>query len=262
MPDVLIDQAAPAAARQAAAPSIELALQPDHHTAAPDATAHDAAGDAAAGDAAARPARVGGDRRWSGRVAVAASVAAVLFSGVSLYETVLQPAKPTIYLSDAMLLGHRGGPDYDEAVVLPVTIANHGSRAAVVTKIRLAVARQGVPGMRTMGSAYSGDAPRAERLFTAIAVAGHQSAAGGVVFTPTDDGSRIFAPGRYDFCVTIGAEADDDAGIFAWLPGFPPAAFRFSATVPDFDGGQLDAGTVVPVKTAGRSARSCDRFPG
>lgn len=237
MSDIPIEQTV-AAARDPASPAIE---------------AGDPAPDPGAGKT--RPLR---PLRSPGLVPIAASLAAVVFSGVSLYETVLKPARPKPYIAEAMLLGHRGGPDYAEAVVVPVTIANYGSRSAVVTRIRLAVTRHGVPGTRIMGSAYSGDTPRADRLFTAVPVAGHQSAAGGVVFTPADDGGTIFAPGAYEVCLTIQGEADDNSGIFALLPALPAASFQFAATVPDFDGGQLDAGTVVAMKTVGHPAPSCD----
>lgn len=223
----------------------------------------DIAGVAKGGARAKGPDRSGWPLGSPGLLTVAASIVAVTLSAVSLYETVLKPAKPTIYISDAMLLGHRGRPDDAEAVVLPVTIANYGSREAVVTTIRLAVRRQGQTATRIMSSAYSGDIPRAERLFTAVAVAGHYSAAGGVVFTPADDGTeRVFSAGAYEFCLTIREEADDGQAdglaFLTWLPAPPPPAFRFSATIPDFDNGQLDAGTVVPLKTTGHPVQSCD----
>jgi len=200
-----------------------------------------------------------------GPIVLATSIVAVLISGISLYES-LKPARPKIYMSDAMVLGRRGSPDYAYAVVLPVTIVNYGSGGTVVTRISLDVRTPGEPGTRTMDSTYSGDTPRTERLFTPVPVAGHQSASTSVVFTPVDGGGQIFKPGAvYEFCLTVQAEADDDAGtlawMFAWLPAFQPASFQFSATMSDFDRGQLAAGQVEHLRTVGHPAPSCD-FPG
>jgi len=250
MSDVPVDQAA--TVRKPASPKLD--GDPDGD-----------AGAAKAGAGAARPARPGPRLGAPGPITLATSIVAVLFSGVSLYET-LKPARPKIYMSDAMLLGRRGSPDYVEAVVLPVTIVNYGSGGAVVTRIRLGVRMRGAPETRTMGSAYSGDTPTAERLFTPVPIAGHQSAAASVVFTPMDGGEQIFKPGAvYEFCLTVQAEADDDAGtlawMFAWLPAFQPASFQFSATMSDFDRGQLAAGQVEHLRTVGHPAPSCD-FPG
>jgi hypothetical protein len=257
MSDVRTDQTAAATMREAVSQSVGLALEAGREA---DEGRSDGARNAGArkNSTPGKLARSDGDRsRRLGFVSIGASIGAFMFSGVSLYETVLKPAEPMIYVSDTMLFGH--GEGGNDAIVLPVTIANHGSRDAVVTKIRLAVRRRGGEIVRTMGGTYSGDSPRAhERLFTPIPVAGHQSSAGGVVFTPADDGGTIFSKGAYELCLTIQAETDDYPGIFAWLPTVQPGSFRLESAFPDFDAGQLDAGTVVTLKAAGHPARSCD----
>jgi hypothetical protein len=266
MSDVGTDQAPAATAPNAVSPSVELMLETSRqaeearsdHRGEQGEGAGAAGGGAKANTGAKKLARRDGDRprRWPGLVSIAASTGAFIFSGVSLYETVLKPAKLMIYVSDTMLFGH--GEGHSDAIVVPITIANHGSRVAVVTKIHLTVRRQGALDVRTMGSTYSGDTPRAhERLFTPIPVAGHQSYAAGVVFVPTDSGGTIFSKGAYEFCLTLQAETDDFPGLFAWLPAFRPGSFRFESAFPDLDPGQLNAGTVVTLKIAGHSARSC-----
>jgi hypothetical protein len=262
MSDVRTDQAA--TMREAVSQGVELALEASRQAerANSDDPGERAAGAAGAGantkTGAAKPARSDGERwrRWPGLVSIAVSIGAFMFSGVSLYETVLKPAELMIYVSDTMLFGY--GEGRNDAIVVPITIANHGSRTAVVTQIRLTVRRQGSPEVRTMASTYSGDTPRAhERLFTPIPVAGYQSYAGGVVFLPADGGGTIFDKGPYELCLTMQAETDDYPGPFAWLPAFPPGSFRFESVFPDLDAGQLHAGTVVTLKTAGHPARSC-----
>jgi hypothetical protein len=198
-----------------------------------------------------------GSRRWGTVI----SLIALAFSGISLYETVLKQARPAIYISDKMLFGRIGlAGEYSDAIVLPVTIANHGSRDTVVTKLRLAVRRQGTADARTMSSQYSGDTPRAQRLFTPIPIAGHNSSAGGVVFTPADDRGSIFKKGAYEFCLSIQAETSDYPGLSRWLPAFQPASLRFQSVFPDLAEGQLIEGGVLTLKAenAEYSTPSCN----
>jgi hypothetical protein len=90
-----------------------------------------------------------------------------------------------------------------------------------------------------MGGQYSGDMPRAQRLFTPIPIAGHNSPAGGVVFTPSDDQERLFEKGTYEFCLSIQTETGDYPGLFRCLPAFEPASLRFQSVFPDLAEGQL-----------------------
>jgi hypothetical protein len=193
----------------------------------------------------------------------AIALIALAVSGISLYETVLKQARPAIYISDTMLFGRIGlAGSYSDAVVLPVTIANHGSRDTVVTKLRLSVKRVGTAEVRTMSSQYSGETPRAQRLFTPIPITGHNSSAGGVVFTPADDRGRIFEKGTYEFCLSIQTETGDYPGLSRWLPAFEPASLRFQSVLPDLAEGQLIEGGVLTLKAehAEYSTPSC-RFP-
>ncbi len=194
-----------------------------------------------------------------GRWGTIISLIALGFSGVSLYETVLKQARPSVYVPETMLFGRGAGNG--AAIVLPVTIANHGSRDTVVTKLSLLVRKQGAVEVRTMASMYTGDTPGAhERLFTPIPIAGHNSSAGGVVFTLAGSERRsLFEKGPYEFCLTIQAETGDYPGISAWLPAFQPASLYFQATFPDIPEGQLIGGSVLTLKTeeAKLSRSSC-----
>jgi hypothetical protein len=199
--------------------------------------------------------------RGSGRWGTIISLTALVFSFISLYETVLKQARPTVYLPDTMLYGREG--NNGDAIALPVTIVNHGSRDSVVTKLRLAVRKLGAADIRTLGSVYSGDSPRAhDRLFTPVPVAGHNSSAGGVIFIDTDGGGRIFYKGAYEFCLGVQAETGDYPSILSWLPAVQPAALHFRSTLPDLPEGQLREGSVLPLKieNAEYSTSSCG-FP-
>jgi hypothetical protein len=200
-------------------------------------------------DAAAETAISPDTHRFS-RWGVALSLIALAFSGISLYETVLKQARPAIYVSDIMLFGRKEmAGEYIDAIVLPVTIANHGSRDTVVTKLRLAVQMKGTANVRTMSSQYSGETPTAQRLFTPVPIAGHNSSAGGVVFMPSDDLGHFFKKGVFEFCLSIETATGDYPTISSWLPASRPSSLGFETRFPDLAEGQLIQGGVLTLKT-------------
>ncbi|MEL6423290.1 MAG: hypothetical protein AAFQ42_12715, partial [Pseudomonadota bacterium] len=69
------------------------------------------------------------------------SLLALVFSGLSLYETVLRRASLRIFVPEVVHYGREPGGDR-ELFAVPMTIANHGARDAAVTGIRMIVRKQ------------------------------------------------------------------------------------------------------------------------
>ena len=85
-------------------------------------------------DAATRPAHLEG-----GRWAVLISLVALIFSGISLYETILKQPRPVLHVAGVMHYARDpvGGAD---VFAVPMTITNQGARDAVITTLNLRVA--------------------------------------------------------------------------------------------------------------------------
>jgi len=192
--------------------------------------------------------------RGAGHWGVVISVIALLLSGVSLYETVLKQAKPAIYISGVMRYW-RDSRERSEVFALPITIANHGMRDAVITSIGLTAEKRGQAVHGSFTSAYFGEGPEATlKLFSPISIEGHRSFAGTVTFyrdkpkgastvIPLVDASDV-----YVFCVAIQTELSADWSIFSPLFHFRPLVVEFQAELPWFDRSALESGQIIPMR--------------
>lgn len=202
----------------------------------------------------------------AGRWGLIISVIALLLSGVSLYETVLKQAKPAIYISGVMRYW-RDPREGSEVFALPITIANHGMRDAVITSIGLSAEKRGQAVHGSFTSAYFGEGPEATlKLFSPISIEGHRSFAGTVTFyrdklkgasavIPLVDASDV-----YVFCVAIQTELSADWSIFSPLFHFRPLVVEFQAELPWFDRSALESGQTIPLRI--EDAKRNDNCPG
>jgi hypothetical protein len=163
-------------------------------------------------------------RRWPGLV----SIVALVFSGISLYETVLKQAALSIYV------GGVGHVSWDRAtraeiIALPVTVTNQGARDAVVLDLRLGP--DDAPDRYRssfVGSLYPGQ----NEPFAPWPVAGHGSHVGVVHFHSKGDAEPLIAPTvsaptkSYGLCFTAQAVASRPFGLLDWLLERPPTALR------------------------------------
>jgi hypothetical protein len=115
------------------------------------------------------------------RAALFISLVSLVFSGVSLYETVLKQPHLTIVAGCNWQYG-RGPGSFDEYFVVPITIANDGARTGTVLAINLAVDNSG------RAKAFNGNFTvtslddKTRQLFAPLAISGHDSATASVVF--------------------------------------------------------------------------------
>jgi hypothetical protein len=73
-----------------------------------------------------------------GRPAIILSLIALVFSAISLYETILKKADLGIYLGSVIHYG-KDILRPEDAFILPLTITNSGAEDAVIVEFRLAV---------------------------------------------------------------------------------------------------------------------------
>lgn len=205
-------------------------------------------------------------KRWELPILAATaafSLFAVAVSLGSLYETVLKPAKPALYVSSILRVG--GVDLQQQRILLPLTIVNHGSRDAVVTNVTL-TARSTSGDSATFISSHVGEnLNKPDRSFTPIPVAGHGAFSDSVIFSPEADGGEtkpgliasgspgvIFsAAGDYCFCLSMRTEAVDFPAFFYWFNRFAPMNIEFAATLKPFEAQQLGSGKAVEMRIVG-----------
>jgi hypothetical protein len=160
-------------------------------------------------------------RRWPGLI----SIIALVFSSLSLYETILKQAALAVYLGEVGYFS-RDKVDLGEIIALPVTIINHGARDAVVFGLTLDT--DGTP-QRIYRSSFIGGGPSAGQgePFAPWAIAGRGSHAGIVQFRSWDAEPLITEKHPYRLCVTVRADASRAFGIVDRLLELPPPALSF-----------------------------------
>jgi hypothetical protein len=116
------------------------------------------------------------------RPAFVVAVVSLALSGVTLYVTVLEEPRLTIYAGCDWQYG-RGPGSFDEYLVVPVTVVNDGARGGTVLAVELVVDKGGSAWSFAGHFTVAGLNDEARRLFAPIAVAGHAAASSAVVFT-------------------------------------------------------------------------------
>ena len=207
-------------------------------------------------DAATRPAHLEG-----GRWAVLISLVALIFSGISLYETILKQPRPVLHVAGVMHYARDpvGGAD---VFAVPMTITNQGARDAVITTLNLRVAAAKVaatPVAATFASTYVGSNPAKENQpFTPLSIPGHSSYTGIVLFYPSDlknGAAKAVVDGkdRYRFCISARTEPNRDYPLLDALLGQASTAVSFEAELIWFSTSELAAGKTIPLQI--RNAR-------
>jgi hypothetical protein len=100
------------------------------------------------------------------------AVVSLVFSGVTLYITLLEEPRLAIYAGCYWQYG-RGPGSFDEYFVVPVTVVNSGARGGTVLAIELVVDKGRAARSFAGNFSVAGLNDEARRLFAPIAVAGH-----------------------------------------------------------------------------------------
>jgi hypothetical protein len=201
-------------------------------------------------DVASRPPYLEG-----GRWAVLISFVALVFSGISLYETILKQPRPVLHVGGIMHYA-RDPVSGADVFAVPVTLANQGARDAVVTTLDLRIVdtKAAAPVVASFASAYVGSNPAKENQpFTPLAIPGRNSYAGVILFYPSDlknGAAKAVVDGmqRYRFCLSVRTEDNRDYPLLdAWLAS-PPAALSFDAELLWFSVPELLNGKTIPMQ--------------
>jgi hypothetical protein len=142
-----------------------------------------------------------------GLLATMLSGVALLFSGLSYYESALKAAVLEVYVPPVIQYGRDGGT---EVFAVPITVANNGSNTGTVLVMELAIENPSAEGeavkSKTFYSAFFGEHPKnpdaAQKAFGPIAVPGRATYTETVRFYPQGEEAAIIQD-RGDFRLTL-----------------------------------------------------------
>jgi hypothetical protein len=174
------------------------------------------------------------------RASLIFSLFSLLFSAVSLYETVLKQPRLTILAGCNWQYG-RGPGSNDEFLIVPLTIANNGARSGAVIAIELTINKGGeskvFDGSFTMTSLDE----KNRQLFAPFAIPGRQSATASVMFVQRrlTNPPLVGADGRFHAALKLSTSTDATFGfIDRLLTDMSPQA-RFSLSLTEFQIGAV-----------------------
>jgi hypothetical protein len=185
----------------------------------------------------------------SGVLATLLSAVALLFSGLSYYESALKAADLEIYVPPVMQYARDNEGD---VFALPITISNNGSNTGTVLAMELVAENRAAEGegsvrSKVFYSAFTGEHPREaaaiSKSFAPISVPGRASYTETVRFYPQGYAlPRVVTDkGEYHFTLKVQIAAPASQG---WLERQfapkAPAAITFTRRLPYFAGQHLE----------------------
>ena len=182
--------------------------------------------------ASASTAEIGGH---GGRFATILSALALVFSGLSYYESVLKSADLDVFVPPVIHYARDQGGDV-EVFAIPVTISNEGARTGTVLSMELEVENlkaDAEPKRKRYYSAYLGEHPReaatANRAFAPLSIAGRATFTETVRFYPAGSALPRLAgeAGDYRFTLKLNTAAAKDPDIIdrTWRKQPTPLSF-------------------------------------
>jgi hypothetical protein len=170
------------------------------------------------------------------RPAFILSLVSLAFSATSLYVTVLERPRLTIFAGCNWQYG-RGPGSFDEYFVVPLTVVNDGARGGTVLAFELVVDKDGSPGSFAGNFTLDSFSDQKRQLFAPLAIAGHESASSAIVFTrrtrtnrPLFNMAEPAAANRFQATLRFHAASASDTFIDRLFPS-PPAEARFEPSL-------------------------------
>ena len=150
--------------------------------------------------------------------AVTASALALLFSGVSLYQTVLKQAELHVFVPDT--IAYTRDPDGGfEVFAVPLTVSNSGARDGVVSALKLEVHNMTTGMKQTLEASYfpgeayfstkedaANDQRRPKTPFAPLSVTGRGSLTTTVLFYARKNEEKRLVPGQGRYELVLRAE--------------------------------------------------------
>ena len=197
------------------------------------------------------------------------SIFALLFSAVSLYETVLRRPELAIYVGPVVHYTHDNGK---EVLAIPVNIANGGARDGTVLSLALEATAAGRPKPKTFYSAYVVNAgyflrsklersptgglqstkQRPKVPFAPLTIAGRGSYSGTILFIPKgkEFPRLITEAGEFSMTLTPNTRLDKALGWLDGLRAVQPRPVSFRVRAGNFSKYTVRRGDTIELKDA------------
>lgn len=195
-------------------------------------------------------------------VTAIASMLALLFSGISLYQTVLKQADLHLFVPDTISYTRDPNGSF-EVFVVPVTVANAGARDGIVSSLALNVKNLETGRTRTFHASYFAEPgyfstkeditkglARPKRAFAPLTVAGRSGYSGTILFYPRayDKERVVIGAGDFDLKLSAKMVTVDQMGVLDrfWSSAIAPMAFlaKLPSTSRFFQGRMLSGHNV------------------
>ena len=174
------------------------------------------------------------------------SLLALVFSGISLYQTVLKQAQLSLFVPNAIAYTRDPNGSF-EVLVVPITVANSGARDGIVSSLKLKMRDPETKIVREFDASYFADPgyfstreditkglARPKRAFAPLTVPGRSGYSGTVLFYPRkySKGRVVTKAGTFELELSARMKTVERlAGIDQiWSTRIEPLAFK--ATLP------------------------------
>jgi hypothetical protein len=166
------------------------------------------------------------------------SILALLFSGVSLFQTVIKQAHLHVFMPDA--IAYTRDPDGSfEVFAVPLTVSNSGARDGIVSSLKLEVRNSATGTKQTLEASYfagsdyfstkedvANSVCRPKTPFAPLSVAGRGSVTATLLFYARQYNPErvVTGQGRYEVQLTVEAKPTEALGLFdrPWTSGIAP----------------------------------------
>ena len=174
------------------------------------------------------------------------SLFSLVFSAVSLYETVLRQPRLTILAGCNWQYG-RGPGSNDEFLIVPITIANQGARGGAVISIELTIDQNGEPKGGGEPKAFDGNFTmtnldeKNRQLFAPFSIPGRQSVTSSIMFVQRrlTNPPLIGADGRFHAKLKLVTSIDTTYGFIDRLLTDMAPETHFPLALADFQIGSV-----------------------
>ena len=190
------------------------------------------------------------------------SALAILFSGVSLYHSVLKQAQISMHAPDAISYTRDPNGSY-EVFIIPVTLTNAGARDGLIVALQAHIKNLDANVSRTLYASYlvQGDyfstRPdvtkhkfRPKIPFAPLSVAGHSAFSGSLLFYPRKYSAKklIMDKGRFEITLSARVQKAPETGLFALFGADEVKPVRFQVELSKvsryFEGQMLSGDTI------------------
>lgn len=198
-------------------------------------------------------------RAGRGALPVLASALALMFSGVSLYQTVMKQANLHLFVPDIIAYTRDPYGSF-EVLAIPLTVSNSGARDGLVSSLKLEIRNTTTGAKQTLEATYvagpdyfsakedvSQNIRRPKSPFAPLSVAGRDSASATVLFYARQyvDPRVVPGQGRYELILSAAARPTEALGFMdgLWTTDIAPQRYVYELpTVTRFFDGQMASG--------------------